>query len=85
MMFPELRGREKSQHCLGLGDTQAWDPRICRESQACLTSLKIERWDGREGSEGKRACSQVCPEFKPKTHMLEITISSKLSSDLHIQ
>lgn len=82
MMFPELRGREKSLHCLGLGDTQAWDPRICRESQARLKSLKIERWDGEMG---KWACSQVCPEFKPKTHMLELTNSSKLSSDLHIQ
>jgi hypothetical protein len=40
-MFPELRGREKSQNCLGLGDTQAWDPRIYREFQACLKSLKI--------------------------------------------
>lgn len=53
MMFPELRSREKSQNCLGLGDTQAWDPRICREFQAGLKSLKIESQDGIEGSEGK--------------------------------
>lgn len=35
-MFSEPRSRERSQNCLGLGDTQAWDPRVCREFQACL-------------------------------------------------
>lgn len=36
MRFPELRGGKKGQNCLGRSDTQVWDPRTCRDSQACL-------------------------------------------------